>query len=293
MRPSPSPSAYEWRSRESCFHLVDSYFGLQCHEIRFQKDALKMPETGITFETIGAGETCNHIGLYPIMIDINILELVLSIFSKSSDGLKYVFPSNSVLTNAVVCDRLKEFDLSECKVFTVEDPVAQIDQFLKSPHKYNQHGIVVTEAEVIEAWSMRSTLLRETDLNAVALRQKNWKALHIGFGTAGTVLGLAAIGAIMLRNRDKLVHAAGRVKSAFQSCSRPACCDVAEEDHQDDSSVDIDANELNTIHIENAESSSVVDSSDASTISEPDFSNSSSISNEWNDHRSDSDDISH
>lgn len=255
----PPPSAYEWRSSENCYHLFDSYFGLQCYEIRFDKNKLRMPETGITFETIGAGETCNDIGFYPIMIDINILEDVLSIFKESGNGLKNVFPSNYVLTNAAVCNRLKEFGLRECKVFNVDDPVTQIDQFLKSPKKY-ANGIVITDAEIIEAWGKRSTLLRETDLNAVALRQKNWKALHIGFGTAGAALGLAAIGGIMLRNRDKLIQAADRVKSAFQNCSHPQCCDVTEEDHQDDDAVDSDANVLNTIHVADAESSSVVDS---------------------------------
>jgi len=54
------------------------------------------------------------------------------------------------------------------------------DKFLQNPKKYNRQGIVITDAEIIEFWSKRSKLLRETDLNAVALRQKNWLAKHVG-----------------------------------------------------------------------------------------------------------------
>ena len=76
----PSQSAFEWRSSEDCYHSVDLSFGNECYEIRFEIHKDGKPETGITFETIGKGEACNHIGLYPIMIDINILEITLSIF---------------------------------------------------------------------------------------------------------------------------------------------------------------------------------------------------------------------
>ena len=287
---SASPSAYEWRVSEKCNDLTSPEITRKCSFVTYSDYPINTKETGVNFETIGAGELLMFFNNLPIFIDDNFLLQALRI-TDLDQNLEDVF-SYSILANGHNCGSVNKNKRSVCVTFTAEDPVAQIDQFLRNNDNFF-NKMVVTDAETIEAWGKRSKLLRETDMVAGAVREKNWLAKHIAWGTAGAALGLAAIGGIMIRNRDKLLHAAGRVKSTLQSCSRPACCDVNEEDHQDDSSVDSDAITLNSIHIENAESSSVVDSSDASTISEPDFSNSSSSSTERNAHRTDSDDISH
>lgn len=287
-----SVNPYEWHIIEDCHLMGDSDIGNQCFQLRsrYVSDERHYVETGITVETIGKGEICRSMYVYPTLVDVNILQDVID--RHYSYDFFHGFAYSSMLTTPFVCEILKISDTNKCKLFTFEDPVAQIDQFLRSELSSDKfRKVVVTDAETIEAWAARSQLLRENNVNAIALRQKDWKALHtklaIGLGVAGSVVGLAAIGGITIRCRDKIVNAAGRLKTAMKSCSLASCWNPEDDEDQENSTVIDGANRLQAIQLKKVEisSASSVDSLDLSTLDDSDFETSSSSSSEKNIHQ--------